>query len=133
MANVVKKSLTKEIEELTSFSYGFFDMYYHGGACLCYETSDYLIIVMEESSYSDCGGGIERKSGIQIHNRETKELLGKIWLEPYRDMESSSHDNYSLQIVEVLDVELTSNTFRVSCKGERGNSLLILVERGKES
>lgn len=120
MANIVKKELTEEIIEITQSSFSYFGMYFNSWADSCHEVDDYLVIIMRRSMDVDGGGGTEISSGIQVRNRETKELLGgTVWLKPYRDRYSPSDDDYSRHIVGVMDLRFTDNTFSVLCNTDR--------------
>jgi hypothetical protein len=115
MANIIKIEITEEITKLTaSFTETYSGEVTKIEPVACYEADNkYLLVILDQNIYSTSRvgvrvGGIERRSGIQIRDLKTKEVvIGESWPRtPYRHRFDPSLDNPRTEILEILDVEL---------------------------
>lgn len=127
-ATQLSEDVIKKFLESLNGKHGYFDMYHNYGpsACLC--APGIIAVVMHDSNWSDCGGGIERNNSIQIFN-ETFEIMAQSDQVNYRDRSNGKYDNYYNQYREILDIKELKNSFDIKVKTGDGHERVISVPR----
>lgn len=109
-------------EELDSFintqskRFGLDEMYYSQGPIFCFASKGLIVILMAEENYSSFrgAGGTEMKSGVYVFN-EKFEMIGEIWLKPWRDRMDGDKDDWSLRLFEIVTVKERIGQVIVEC------------------